>query len=209
GGSRSSGDRQAVRGRASGLRSRPVPGAGSAAQSARPARPARPTRSTRPGRAPPPTPGRRRARAAARTPASALRRGRGSASALECLLELEPPAKIHTDVAERRRRDVVDVVVRALNAQPVVQAPLDVRTELPVLAEPRGDAGAEIVGQALADGELRLGLAGDGRVGAPEPEVVDDRDRLLDGPVGAARRAEGVEREARADAARLELIELG
>src|SRR5260370_37531782 len=72
------------------------------------------------------------------------------------LLELEPPAQIHAQVPDDRRRHICDVVVRPERAEPLRQPPLDVRADLAVLREPPAyrrprRLGATLAAQPLPD----------------------------------------------------------
>ena len=104
------------------------------------------------------------------------------------LLELEAPAEVDAEVADGGGRYVVDVVVRALHAQAIVQAPLDVRRAAP-RSSPTPVATLARTSSVRRLPTMTCGsvLPGHGGVGAPEAEVVDDGERLLDRPVGAAR----------------------
>src|SRR5438552_7195273 len=83
-------------------------------------------------------------------------------SARRPLFKLEPPPEVDAYVADRRGRYVIDVVVGALDAQALVQTPLQVRPDLAVgvVREAARDAGADVVGEALAHGDLRLAPPG-------------------------------------------------
>src|SRR5262245_39362911 len=95
-----------------------------------------------------------------------------------CLLELEPPAHVGAEVAERGARDVVDVVVRGFDAHAGRESPFDVRAHLARLGEAGRHVGADTFGEALADRDRRLGAAGFRRIRAAEAKLVDDRDGL-------------------------------
>ncbi len=95
------------------------------------------------------------------------------------LLELEPPAKVHAEVAQRRGRCVVDVVVRTLHRQPVVRTPprCSIAAPGPPTDRPRRSR-ADVAGQALADGQLRLDAAGrSGVCAAPKRKSSGSADR--------------------------------
>src|SRR5690606_16062812 len=72
-----------------------------------------------------------------------------------------------------------------------------------------GDLGAELLGEAFADGDGGFGATGLRVVGAAHRGVVDHGDRVFDGAVGAAERAQSFERDAAADGRAAVLVELG
>ncbi len=69
--------------------------------------------------------------------------GRRSRSHVDRLLEVEVPSEIDPDVPDDRRRHIVDVIVRGLHTESLIQTPLDIGAQLFVFTDARSDAGAD------------------------------------------------------------------
>src|SRR5690349_17708278 len=94
-------------------------------------------------------------------------------------VELETPLEVYADVPDLGSARGVLVVVYSLNAGLVVELQLHAGAEVARLGDAGRGAQPHVVGDALADQELRLGAVAALRVGAGDLEVVDLRHRLV------------------------------